>query len=168
VLNFAAELLKALSDGDVEFVVVGGVSAVLNGAPIVTQDLDVCYRREETNLERLAAALKPFDPRLRGLPPGLPDRFDIHSLRLGANFTLTANNHALDLLATMSGIGSYEDIIQSTESRQVFGIRVRVLSLTDLIRSKKAAGRPKDLAVIPVLEATLQIIREQAAGYRVG
>jgi hypothetical protein len=69
-----------LSSGKVEFIVVGGVSAVLQAAPIVTRDLDLCNRRTNDNLRRLAEALSPFQLRLRGLPEGLPDVFDERSL----------------------------------------------------------------------------------------
>ena len=106
MLNFAERLLVALAEANVEFVVVGGISAVMNGAPIITRDIDVCYRRVDANLIRLADALKPFQPKLRELPEGLPNLFDVHSLRQGSNFTLIADNQALDLLGIMSGIGS--------------------------------------------------------------
>jgi hypothetical protein len=68
VQNFPERVVSALSSGKVEFIVVGGVSAVLQGAPIVTRDLDLCYRRTSDNLSRLAEALAPFPLRLRGLP----------------------------------------------------------------------------------------------------
>ena len=74
--NFPERVVSALSSGKVEFIVVGGVSAVLQGAPIVTRDLDLCYRRTSDNLSRLAEALAPFQLRLRGLPEGLPNIFD--------------------------------------------------------------------------------------------
>lgn len=160
MLNFAENLIVALAQAKVEFVVVGGISAVLHGAPIVTRDIDVCYRRVDENLIRLADALKPFQPRLRDLPEGLPNVFDVHSLRQGTNFTLTADGQALDLLGLMSGIGGYDDIIGRAVEMDVGDHAVQVLSLEDLIRTKRAAGRPKDLAVIPTLEATLLMQRE--------
>ena len=78
--NFIERIVTALSSARVEFIVVGGVSAVLQGAPIVTQDLDLCYRRTKDNLSRLAKALSPFQLRLRGLPEGVPNVFDERSL----------------------------------------------------------------------------------------
>ena len=160
MLNFAERIIVALAKNKVEFVVVGGISAVLHGAPIITRDIDLCYRRVDENLVRLADALKPFQPRLRDLPEGLPNLFDVHSLRLGTNFTLIADEQALDLLGIMSAIGGYESIIDRTIEMDVGGYKVRVLSLEDLIRTKRAAGRMKDLAVLPTLEATLQMQRE--------
>ena len=160
MLNFAENLIVALAQGQVEFVVVGGISAVLHGAPIVTRDIDVCYRRVDANLVRLAEALQPFQLRLRDLPEGLSNVFDLHSLRQGTNFTLTADGQALDLLGLMSGIGGYDDIIARAVEMEIGDQTIKVLSLEDLIRTKRAAGRPKDLAVIPTLEATLLMQRE--------
>jgi predicted nucleotidyltransferase len=159
VQSFVERVLAALTDEGVEFVVVGATSAVLHGAPVVTQDLDLCYRRAPDNVRRIARALEPFHPKLRGLPDGLPDTVDEAILRLGTNFTLDLSGESLDLLAEMSGIGGFEQVIGDAQEMDLAGIRVRVLSLERLIESKKAAGRPKDLAILPVLEATLDAIR---------
>ena len=88
--NFAERIVSALSSAKVEFIIVGGVSAVLQGAPIVTRDLDLCYLRHRDNLSRFADALPPFQLRLRGLPEGVPNLFDQRSLQFGTNFTLEA------------------------------------------------------------------------------
>lgn len=154
--NFVERIIVTLTDAQTEFIVVGGISAVLHGVPIVTQDLDICYRRSPENLVRLAAALRPLNPRLRGLPPDLPGLFEEHSLQQGANFTLEVENENLDLLAEMTGLGGYEQVVGFAEEMEVAQRRVKVLALGDLIKSKRAVGRPKDLAVLPVLEATLR------------
>jgi hypothetical protein len=160
VQNFAEQIVGALSSSKVEFIVVGGISAVLQGAPIVTRDLDLCYRHTSDNLRRLAAALAPFQMRLRDLPQGVPNVFDEHSLQLGMNFTLEAEGEFLDLLGEMSAIGGYDAIVGRAVEMDVAGHTVKVLALADLIRTKRAAGRPKDLAVLPVLEATLQMLQD--------
>ncbi len=159
--NFPERIVSALSSSKVEFIVVGGVSAVLQGAPIVTRDLDVCYRRTSDNLSRLAEALAPFQLRLRGLPEGVPNNFDERSLQFGMNFTLEAEDDSLDLLGEMSAIGGYDAIVGRAIEMEVAGHTVKVLALPDLIRTKRAAGRPKDLAVLPVLEATLQMLQDK-------
>src|SRR5450432_1703576 len=74
--NFVEKVLEALTQAGVEFIVVGGVSAVLQGVPVVTQDLDLCYRRTPENVRRLASALRSFHPKLRGLPEGVPNVVD--------------------------------------------------------------------------------------------
>jgi len=88
VTDFAA-LLNVLVGGRVGFVVSGGVGATAHGSAHVTVDLDVVYRRSAENIGRLAAALAPLAPYLRGAPPGLPFRFDVDTVRRGLNFTLT-------------------------------------------------------------------------------
>jgi len=102
----------ALAESRCEFIIVGGISAVLQGAPIVTQNLDVCYRRHPDNLTRIAAAVAPFQLRLRGLPEGAPNRFDRRSLEFGTNYTLVLQDgEEFDLLGEMSAIGGYEAIV---------------------------------------------------------
>jgi predicted nucleotidyltransferase len=159
--SFVERVLDALSLAGVEFVIVGGVSAVLHGAPVVTQDLGVCYRRTAENVKRLAAALGPLHPKLRGLPDGVPNVVDDRALQMGTNFTLDLDGEDLDLLAEMSGIGGYDDVVGSAVELEVGGRVVKVLSLDRLIATKRAAGRAKDLAMLPLLEATLEATRRR-------
>jgi hypothetical protein len=135
------------------------MSGVLQGAPITTRDLDLCYRRTPDNVHRLVKALQPLNPRPRGFPPELPFVFDDRTIQLGSNFTLVVGAEDLDLLGVMGGLGGYEDIIGAVDEMEVAGFPVHVLSLEQLITTKRAAGRPKDLAAIPVLETTLLIQR---------
>jgi hypothetical protein len=118
--------------------------------------VDVVYRRGSDNLLRLAAAIAPLNPQLRGAPPGLPFHCDVATLKAGLNFTLTTSGGALDLLGEITGGGSYEDLLSHTTLVQVFGVSCRVLNLEDLIRVKRAAGRPKDFEGI----AELEVLRE--------
>jgi hypothetical protein len=159
--NFLEETVIQLTQGGVEYVIVGGVSAVLQGASIVTRDLDICYRRTSANIARLVAALGPLHPRPRGFPPGLPFTFDERTVLLGSNFTLEVGDQSLDLLGDMSAIGGYEEIIGEAKAMQVGGYTVKVLSLAQLIATKQAAGRPKDLAALPILQATLELQQQR-------
>lgn len=146
-------LLAALTRGDVEFILVGGVAARAHGSARLTQDLDVVYARTAENLPRLAAALAPLGPYLRGAPPGLPFRLDAATLRAGLNFTLTTSLGDLDLLGEIAGGGGYSDLLPRTQRMKVFGGEVRCLELDKLIATKRAAGRPRDLEAIAELEA---------------
>src|SRR5690349_9358800 len=103
-MNFAAAV-QALSDAGVEFIIVGGWSAILHGSAHVTNDLDIFFSRRPDNLKRLAAALAPFHPRLRDLPEGLPFIWDAKTLSHGAMFTLTTDLGSIDLLAEVLGLG---------------------------------------------------------------
>lgn len=75
------KLLDALAAGHVDFVLIGGLAMTLRGSSRVTEDLDLCYSRDATNLERVASSLAAFRPRLRGAPEDLPFLWDAQTLR---------------------------------------------------------------------------------------
>ena len=143
--NFRTILLALFAE-QVEFVVVGGVALIARGAPRTTEDIDICYRRDEGNLNRLARALSPFRPYLRGAPPGLPFELDQQTLAAGLNFTLTTTVGDVDLLGDISGLGGFEQVKAASSPVALYGGQVDVLELDGLERAKKAAGRIKDLA----------------------
>ena len=103
------EILKALYDASLEFVVIGGAAMHLQGSAYVTKDVDFCYARTPKNIERLAAALAPYHPRLRGVPEGMPFVFDARAIAQGLNFTLTTDLGDLDFLGEVTGLGSYNE-----------------------------------------------------------
>lgn len=154
-----AQLLRRLTEAHVEFVVVGGLAVIAHGHPRTTLDVDVCYARTPENLKRLVAALAPIRPRLRGAPPELPFFWDERSLRNGLNFTLVTDEGDIDLLGEVTGVGGYGDIAIPADEIELDGMRVRIMNLDDLMRSKAAAGRAKDLV-------DLEALREIAAKRR--
>jgi hypothetical protein len=149
-------MVQALVDSGVDFVIIGGWSAILHGSSYVTNDLDVCYSRRPENLKRLAGTLAPFHPRLRDLPRDLPFVWDDSTLRNGAVFTLSTDLGPLDLLAEVVGLGGYEEVKAHSVSVEAFDRNVWTLDLPSLIRAKRAAGREKDLRVLPELEGLLE------------
>lgn len=153
--DFAA-LLRALVEGDVAFVVIGGMAAVAHGSAHVTVDLDIVYARTDENIAKLATALAPLGPYLRGAPPGLPFVFDETTIKQGLNFTLTTKVGDLDVLGEATGAGTYENLLPRSVVREVFGLSVRFVDLETLIHLKRAAGRPKDLERIAELQALLE------------
>jgi len=157
VQGFFEQMVERLAGGRVEYVVVGMMSGVLQGASLVTRDLDICYRRTPENLARLASALRDLKPHPRGFPANAPFVFDERTLRIGCNFTLAIGDEHLDLLGEMSAIGGYDDIVGDAITVEIAGLQVRLLSLRHLIASKRAAARPKDPAALPVLEALLEM-----------
>lgn len=154
-------LLSALHEAQVEFIVVGGVAARAHGSSRLTDDLDISYARSPANLARIVAALAPFNPYLRGAPPGLPFEWSVGTLRAGLNFTLTTSTGAIDLLGEITGGGGYDDLLPHTLTITIFGHDVQLLDLPWLVRVKRAAGRPKDLEVIAELEALQEEIDAQ-------
>lgn len=153
-------LLRTLSAGGVEFILVGGVAAAVHGSARLTLDVDVVYRRSPDNIDRLARALAPRRPYLRGAPPGLPFAWDARTIQHGLNFTLTTDVGDIDLLGEITGGGGYDDLLPHSFVVHVFAIECRCLELDWLIRVKRAAGRPKDLEALAELEAILEERRE--------
>lgn len=155
-----ARLLGALHEGGVECIVVGGLAATIHGSARLTQDIDVSYARSTENLERIVRSLAPLEPYLRGAPRGLPFEWSVPTLRAGLNFTLTTTAGDLDLFGDIAGGGGYEELLPHTIVVDLFGHEVRCLDLEALLRTKRAAGRPRDLEAIAELEA----LREERGG----
>lgn len=151
-------LIEALGRAQVDFVVIGGVAVVAHGHSRATLDLDICYARTTDNLERLAAALAPFHPTLRGAPKDLPFVLDVRTLRSGLNFTLSTDAGDVDLLGEVTGVGSYTDVARGAVNLELYGHPVRVAGLDVLERAKRAVGRAKDLLD---LEAIREIRKRQ-------
>lgn len=156
-MNQFERLLRVLVEGNVEFMVIGGVAAYHHGSSRVTIDLDILYARSRANIARMVSALGPLHPYLRGAPAGLPFRFDELTVQKGLNFTLITDAGPLDCLGDVTGIGSYEMVLPRSHDADLFGMRCRFIDLDALIEAKRAAGRQKDLDAIAELEA----IREE-------
>jgi hypothetical protein len=132
---------------------VGGAAAIAHGSARLTQDLDIVYERLPENLERLVVALASLKPYLRGAPPGLPFLWDRATLERGLNFTLVTSLGDIDLLGEIPGGGQYKDLAAGAVQLTIFGTPCLCLSLAQLIRAKRAAGRPRDLETLAELEA---------------
>jgi hypothetical protein len=146
-------VVDLLGRHDVRYVLIGGLAAVTHGAPLVTQDVDVCHAIDTENLGRLADALREVSAELRGADPGMPFVLDARTLAKGDAFTFTTKIGAIDILATPAGTTGYEDLARTADAFDLFGQRVLVASVDDLIRMKRAAGRTKDLLAVEELGA---------------
>jgi hypothetical protein len=150
--------VHALCDAEVDFVVIGGLSANLHGSAQVTLDLDVCYSRANANLKRIVAALAPFHPRPRGFPETLPFIWDDATLRNATVLTLLTDLGEIDLLAEVAGLGSWDDVKAGSVEVEAFERTISILDLPSLILAKRATGRAKDLAALPELESLLEAL----------
>jgi len=146
-------LFRALDQHRVEYVVVGGAAAIAHGSSRFTQDLDIVYKRSGDNIDRVVAALQAYQPYLRGAPRGLPFMWDRETLSRGLNFTLETSVGAIDLFGEIPGGGTYEDLESASVELKLFGAPAKCLNLDQLIRAKRATGRPKDLEALAELEA---------------
>jgi hypothetical protein len=129
----------------------------------VTEDIDVTPATDKANLLRLAAALKELRARLRRPSDrsGVQSPLDANMLRTADMWTLTTSAGDLDICFTPSGTCGYSDLRrEALRTRVGPAISFSVASLRDVIRSKEAAGRDKELAQLPLLRRTLEHVRD--------
>jgi hypothetical protein len=151
------EILRVLDEHGVRYVLIGGLAAVLHGAPHVTTDVDVVPEDGQANLERLSAALRDLDARIRttGEPDGIPFDHSAESLSRIRVWNLQTSKGDLDITFEPSGTRGYDDLRRDVVRMEVRGIDVPVASLADVVRSKEAAGRARDRAALPALRELL-------------
>lgn len=153
-------LLRALVDGRVDFVIIGGVAAVLHGSARNTFDLDICFASHPSNLEALGATLVGLEARLRGVPEPVPFVPDAAALKRVDVLSLTTTAGDLDVLRVPTGAPRYDVLRGHADRYDVGGFEVHVASVEDLIAMKSAAGRSKDLSDVEELEAILRLRSE--------
>lgn len=154
-------MLRVLVDHEVDFVVVGGLAGIARGSAFMTEDLDIAYARDPTNLERLAAALTVLNARLRNAPAEVPFLLDAETLKRGAHFTFETDLGPLDILDRPDGSPRYDELKRRAgEPLDVDGLPVLVASLDDLIAMKEATGRPRDQVVASELRMLADEIRD--------
>lgn len=148
-------LLGALARSDVRFVVIGQTAAFLHGHPEVTLDVDIVPATDIANAERLLGALQDLHAvhlTADGLPGAPIDERDLIGLRTVLRLLTDAG--PLDVIPQASGIGDYDDIRPRAAAVDLGdGARILVASLDDVIASKQASGRRKDLRALPGLRA---------------
>jgi hypothetical protein len=155
-------IIEILSAHEVEFVVVGGIGAVLHGSPISTFDLDIVPAMSRSNLDRLVDALKELRAvaRAAGEDEGLRLDFTGKSLNKWlvdfSILNLRTRFGDLDLLYRPAGTRGYSDLAAGAQEEQIGEIGVRVAALEDIIRSKQAAARERDLEQLPTLRRLLE------------
>jgi predicted nucleotidyltransferase len=155
------QLLDLLVRHEVEFIIVGGLAAVLEGVPIFTVDLDILHRPTAANTERLLRALEEIHARYRD-PAGrliLPDATRLRTNRFNL---LSTDLGPLDVLGNLGEGFAYENLSQRTHTYELEDLRVRVLELAGVIELKERANRDKDRAVLPILRHTLEMKSAQA------
>ena len=148
-------LFAVLEEHDVDYVLVGGLAAVLHGSTALTNDADIVPRKTPANLRHLSRALIALKARVRSFadPDGIA--FDPHPELLAsmAMLNMTTRCGDLDLTFAPAGLHSYDDLLGAGVTLDIEGTRVVVASLADIIRSKTLADRAKDRAVLPILHA---------------
>jgi hypothetical protein len=149
-------ILQMMTGQAVDYIVVGGVAAVLQGAPVATFDLDLVHCREPENLKRLLAALGSLEARYR--TPGAETQMPTYShLESPGHQLLMTRWGPLDLLGTIGKAQGYSELLDRTVTL-VAGqdLSVRVLHLSTLIQLKEQLANDKDRAILPILRRTLE------------
>jgi len=151
------DILEVLDRHGVRFVLIGGLAAILHGASHLTTDVDIVPYESKDNLTRLSAALRELDARIRvsGEPDGVPFDHSAESLARVRTWNLQTAKGDLDIAFEPSGTHGYDDLARDAVVMRVRGSDVPVASLADVIRSKEAAGRARDRAVLPGLRELL-------------
>lgn len=159
----ADEIFACLERHGVRYVLIGGLAAVLHGSPLQTFDADICPDREGGNLQRLAAALQEMDARLRtpDAEKGVAFPREAAFLANQRLLNLVTRFGDLDLAFEPAGIAGFADLASRAEPFTIQGTAVPVARLEDVIRSKEAANRPKDLRALPMLRLLLQEIAKR-------
>lgn len=155
-------LVQALVEGDVDFVVIGGVAVVLQAMPRFTKDLDICYSTAKDNLNALGKVLVELKARLRGIPETVPFVPDARTLRQTQILCLTTPVGDIDLLVSPDGAPSYQSLRRRADVMDLGGQSVRIASIEDMLDMKRAAGRPQDLVDIESLEAAHRRLRRES------
>jgi hypothetical protein len=152
------EILAAFERHAVDYVLIGGLAATLRGSPYPTGDVDVTPARDRENLGRLAASLTELEARLRvvGLEEPVDFSLDERALDQGTSWTFATRFGDVDIWLLPDGTGGYTDLVRdATREPLTETLTVSVASLSDVIRSKEAAGRNKDILVLPALREVL-------------
>jgi predicted nucleotidyltransferase len=155
------ELLRRLSDAGVEFIVVGGAAAVLHGAPITTEDLDIVHRRSAENVSRLKALLDELDACVRELA-NRRLRPQESALLSEGHVLLSTRLGPLDCLGTLIDGRGFEELASHSESIKDEGADFLVVDLPTLIELKTKTGRAKDRLMLPVLIALAEQLDDKS------
>jgi hypothetical protein len=148
-------ILRTLAAQQIDFIIVGGVAAVLQGAPLATFDLDLVHSRKAGNISRILSVLRDLDAVYRGREDQVLRPTSTHLASPGHQLLMTRFG-ALDFLGTIGTDLGYEELLPNAIELEVEGTHFRVLDLKRIIEVKEQLGQEKDRAVLPMLRETLR------------
>lgn len=158
-----AVLISAMAESGADFVIIGGLAMTAQGSNHVTTDIDFAVSRDLENAKRVAAALAPFSPQPENWDPSLPYPWDASTVRNATILTLITTMGSVDLLGETPGVESYRALKARAKSINLYGHRVFVASIDDLIAMKTAAGRQKDHGHVLELRALKKLLEGDAS-----
>ena len=159
ILDLSA-LLKGLNEAGVAFILVGGMAAVAQGAPITTFDLDIVHSRTDENITRLMKFLKSIDAYQRRPDDKIIEPAE-RDLQGKGHVLLTTRYGPLDVLAVIENNLGFDDMLPDTIAIEYHGDKIKVLKLETIIALKRESKDPKDQYRLPILGETLRQINEE-------
>ena len=147
------KLLQFLVQSRLELVIIGGFAAVLHGCNQTTRDIDVCFILSPEQIALLRETLKPLNPRHRMTPEKLSFLEYPKDLEGVKNLYLETDLGILDIISHVEAVGDFNAVAKNAAEIEIYGNRCRLISIEDLIKSKEALGRQKDLVVVEELKS---------------
>lgn len=154
-------ILEGLIEAGVDFILVGGLAAVVQGAPVTTMDVDIVHNQSPENIARLLSFLKSIDAFYRRPDDKViePKEGDLSGM---GHALFTTRLGPLDVLAVIEEERAYGDLLEHTVEIEFRNHSIRVLDLKMLIQLKRTSTDPKDMQRLPVLEETLRQLKEES------
>ncbi|MBI4237023.1 MAG: nucleotidyltransferase [Deltaproteobacteria bacterium] len=146
-------LIEFLVKSPLDFVLIGGFAAVLHGCNQTTRDIDICLAFSPEHLQELRRILAPLHPRHRMTSDKLSFLEHPHDLRRIKNLDLETDLGVLDLVSRVAAVGDFIDVMRHASTIELFGGQCHLMAIDDLIKSKQALGRHRDLVVVEELLA---------------
>lgn len=150
-----AALARVLAEHHLEAVLIGNAAAALQGAPVTTLDFDFLFRKTPANLRKLKAVARSLGAVL--LKPYYPVSDMLRLVR-------DEDSLQVDFMARIHGVRSLAGLRGRAARIDLGGYELLVADLADIIKSKRAADRPRDRAVLEILERTLDEKEKLAKG----
>ena len=140
-------IVAALAEAGLEAILIGNAAAAIHGAPVTTVDFDFMFRSTPVNLTKLKKFAAKMDAVI--LRPYYP---------ISALYRVMNDDRGLqaDFMPVIHGVKSFNSLRSRAAQVELAGRQVWVADLADIIASKRAAGRPRDKAVLEILEKTLR------------
>ena len=155
-----SEVLEGLLEAGVDFILVGGLAAVIQGAPVTTMDVDIVHNQTPENIAKLLAFLKSVDAFHRRLDDKVIEP-KLGDLSGKGHALFTTRLGPLDVLAVIEEGRSYRDLLDHTVEIDFRGHTLRVLDLKMLIQLKRTSTNPKDKQRMPMLKETLRQLEKK-------
>lgn len=145
-------ILRRLGAEGADFILVGGMACIAHGGSIATEDVDVCIPFTTENMAKVLRALAGAEPRQRMRPDRPPLSTNAADYAGWKNLYVVTNAGQIDFLGELTGLGPFEKLLDGAVTMDLGGFSCRIIGVEDLIRSKRAVGRPKDLRAAAELE----------------